>query len=247
MVTDSLARQGRWFFRWRSYVLLGFAPLLMLIIARPEPIEAHFGKLADTSYEAACILLAFLGLAIRIVTVGFVPAGTSGRNAKSQIADSLNTTGLYSLTRNPLYLGNAVSVMAVALFTQDVYFTLLMLLFLIVYLERIIAAEESFLTQKFGTDYLRWSQETPAFLPRLSGWKRPDLPFSLRNVLKREYSGAFAIVAIFFTMDQSREILAEHMTTIDPAWLAALIGGAVAYLVLRTMKKKTRLLNVPGR
>lgn len=247
MVIDSLARQGRWFFRWRSYVLLGFSPLIMLIIAKPEPIEANFGQLADSTYEAACIALAFVGFAIRVFTIGFVPAGTSGRNARGQIADTLNTTGLYSLTRNPLYLGNAVSVMAVALFTQDFYFTLLMLLFLIVYLERIIATEESFLTQKFGDAYQRWSAETPAFLPRLSGWKRPELPFSLRNVLRREYSGFFAIIAIFFVMDQSREVLAEHVTTIDPSWLAALIVGAVIYLVLRTMKKRTRLLNVAGR
>ena len=60
---------------------------------------------------------------------------------------------MYSLTRNPLYLGNAIIYMAIALFTQDVYFSMLMLLFLIIYLERIIATEERFLAEKFGSTY----------------------------------------------------------------------------------------------
>ena len=51
-----------------------------------------------------------------------MPAGTSGRNTAKQVADTLNTTGLYSLTRNPLYLGNAVIYMAIACFLQNVWF-----------------------------------------------------------------------------------------------------------------------------
>ena len=66
MIADSIARQGSWFFRWRSYVLLGFAPLALLVITQPEPIETAFGQVADTLFESACIALAFLGLAIRV-------------------------------------------------------------------------------------------------------------------------------------------------------------------------------------
>jgi protein-S-isoprenylcysteine O-methyltransferase Ste14 len=247
MIADSMARQGSWFFRWRSYVLLGFAPLVLLVVTEPEPIETVFGPTADTLFETACIALAFLGLAIRAYVVGYVPAGTSGRNTARQVADTLNTTGLYSLTRNPLYLGNAVIYMAIACFLQNVWFAVLMLLFLIVYLERIIATEEKFLAGKFGDAYRNWAAEVPAFFPRLDGWQAPDLPFSLRNVLRREYSGLFAIIAVFFVLDQSREYLAESKTAVDPNWLAALAIGALAYVLLRWAKKRTRLLNVAGR
>jgi protein-S-isoprenylcysteine O-methyltransferase Ste14 len=247
MIADSIARQGSWFFRWRSYVLLGFAPLVFLIITQPEPIETRYGHRADTLFESACIALAFLGLAIRAYVVGHVPAGTSGRNTAKQVADSLNTTGLYSLTRNPLYLGNAVIYMAVGCFLQSVWFAVLMLLFLIIYLERIIATEEKFLAEKFGDDYQNWTAEVPAFFPRLTGWRAPELPFSIRNALRREYSGLFATIAVFFVLDQSREYLAESRTTIDPDWLAALAMGALAYVLLRWAKKRTRLLNVAGR
>jgi len=247
MIADSMARQGNWFFRWRSYVLLGFAPLALLVVMQPEPIETTFGQLADTLFESACIALAFLGLAIRAVTVGYVPAGTSGRNTAKQVADTLNTKGLYSLTRNPLYLGNAVIYMAIACFLQNVWFAALMLLFLIIYLERIIATEEKFLAGKFGNDYREWATEVPAFFPRLTGWRAPELTFSFRNVLRREYSGLFAIIAVLFVLDQSREFLAESKTVLDPNWLAALAAGALAYVLLRWVKKRTRLLNVAGR
>ena len=148
MIADFMARQGNWFFRWRSYVLLGFAPLALLVVMQPEPIETTFGQLADTLFESACIALAFLGLAIRARLGRRRASGHVRPNTATQVADTLNTKGLYSLTRNPLYLGNAVIYMAIACFLQNVWFAALMLLFLIIYLERIIATEEKFLAVK---------------------------------------------------------------------------------------------------
>lgn len=247
MIRDSIVRQGAWLFRWRSYVLLGFAPLLYVVISGPEPIESHFGEAADFAYEAACTAIAFAGLAIRAFTIGFVPAGTSGRNTRRQIAETLNTTGPYSLTRNPLYFGNAVIYLGIALFTQNIYFVVMMTLFLIIYLERIIATEEDFLTKRFPESYPAWARDVPAFFPRLHGWKQPELDFSFRNVLRREYSGFFAIIATLFVIDSAREYLAEQATMIDQAWLTIFIAGAAIYILLRTLKKHTGLLTVDGR
>ncbi|MDI6027562.1 isoprenylcysteine carboxylmethyltransferase family protein [Corticibacterium sp. UT-5YL-CI-8] len=247
MIQDLIARQGNWLFRWRSYILLGFAPLFLLAMSRPEAVEAHFGATADTLYELGCVILAFIGLGIRAFTIGYVPAGTSGRNTKNQLASVLNTMGLYSLTRNPLYFGNAVIYMAVALFLQNLSLALIMVLFLALYLERIIATEERFLAQKFGQAYLDWTSKVPVFFPRLTGWQRPDLDFSVRNVLRREYSGFLAIIATFFVLDQAREFLTENPQRFDTLWLSGLAIGAVVYVVLRSLKKHTHLLDVEGR
>ena len=247
MIAESLARHGSWFFRWRSYVLLGFVPLILLAIAGPEPIEATFGEFVDSSYEAFCIAIACSGLMIRALTVGFVPSGTSGRNTHRQIADALNTTGIYSLTRNPLYLGNAVSIMGIALFTQSLTVILVMLLFLVIYLERIIAAEEAYLSAKFGDAYLDWARRVPVFLPGLGGWQRPSLPLSLRTVLRREHSSMLAVLAPLFVIDQARDVIAARAMVVDTAWLAAFATALALYLTLVWMKKRTRLLHVPGR
>ena len=64
--------------------------------------------------------------------------------------------------------------MAIACFLQNVWFAVLMLLFLIIYLERIIATEEEFLTEKFGDAYRDWAAEVPAFF-------RADCPVGARQ------------------------------------------------------------------
>jgi protein-S-isoprenylcysteine O-methyltransferase Ste14 len=247
MIDEILVRQGGWLFRWRSYVLLGFGPLILWAISGSEPIASNFGPMIDGLYEAGCVALALAGLAIRALTAGFVPRGTSGRNTSRQIADSLNVTGMYSLTRNPLYLGNALTIMGVTLFAQSLYLALLMGLFLVLYLERIIAAEERFLMAQFGQAYVDWATSVPAFFPRPSGWVQPELAFSWRTVLKREHSSMMAILASLFVIDQARDFLYLSKASFDPAWLAALAVATVAYGVLVWMKKRTRLLNVDGR
>lgn len=137
--------------------------------------------------------------------------------------------------------------MAVASFCQDIVLAVAVPLFLVVYLERTIACEEAFLAEKFGPDYLAWARDVPMFFPRFAGWRTPGLPFSARNVRKREDSGFFAFIATFFVIDQARELLVEHREAADPVWLATFAAGAVVYLALRTLKKRTQLLSVQGR
>jgi protein-S-isoprenylcysteine O-methyltransferase Ste14 len=246
MIADIIARQGNWLFRWRSYVLLGFAPLFIVAVLQPEPIEHAFGEAADFLFEGLCTAIAFLGLGIRIFTVGYVPRGTSGRNTKGQIASTLNTTGMYSLTRNPLYLGNAIIYMAIAMFTQSLTVVIAMGLFLVIYLERIIATEERFLSERFGETYLGWAREVPAFFPRFTGWVAPALPFSLVSVIRREYSGLFAIIVVLSLIELGRDIF-EGKSQFDAAWMIALVAGTAAYLAIIALKKGTRLLDVRGR
>ncbi len=247
MIADSMARQGSWFFRWRSYVLLGFAPLAFLVITQPEPIETAFGTMADTLFEIG-LHRAGLCRPCHSRVHGRVRAGryirakhqkTSGSDAEHDWRLLAYAQPALSRQRRDLHGGRVLFA--------EFWFSVLMLLFLVLYLERIIATEEEFLTAKFGDAYRDWASEVPAFFPRFSGWQAPELPFSLRNVLRREYSGFFAVIAVFFVLDQSREYLAESKAAIDPQWLAVFGIGALVYLALRWAKKHTRLLNVVGR
>jgi hypothetical protein len=115
------------------------------------------------------------------------------------------------------------------------------------YYERIIAAEEAFLKAKFGEEYMVWSEKTPAFFPRFRKWITPALPFSLKNVLKREYTGFFVIATSFTLLDIAEDFLGEGILEVDDGWLRFFIFGMVAYLTLLTMKRKTRILHVEGR
>ena len=145
------------------------------------------GEYAVEAVDALALATALLGLTVRVVTVGFVPKGTSGRNTIQQRADTLNTTGLYSCVRNPLYLGNFLVVLGLAMSLQVWWFTLLTCFCFMLYYERIVLKEEAFLQSKFGEEYLSWASTTPAFLPNPRVWRAPELRFSPRSVLRRGY------------------------------------------------------------
>ncbi len=115
-----------------------------------------------------------------------------------------------------------------------------------IYYERIMIAEEEFLRRKYGDAYVEWADTTPAFIPNPKRWRGASLPFSVRNVLTREYSGFFGIIAVFFTLEAAMYFVVEH-EPVPMHWNAIFLLGLLVYFTLRTLKKKTTLLQVDGR
>lgn len=241
---ENLRRHGNWLFRRRSYVPVALLPLVAAgVAASAHPVP--LGR--EREWELACFLVSFLGLAVRAWTVGTAPAHTSGRNQGRQIAQQLNTTGPYSVVRNPLYVGNALTWAGVVLYARSPWLALgVAFAFWLVY-ERIVYAEEEFLRERFGDEFIVWAAVTPAFVPRLRNYQPASLPFSFRNVLRREYSGVFALVILFTAEVLEWWRFATGHWHADPVWLSAAGASAVLYLTLRTLKRRTRLLDVEGR
>jgi protein-S-isoprenylcysteine O-methyltransferase Ste14 len=241
---ESLRRHGDWLFRRRSYVPVALLPLVAATLAanaRPVPLPR------EREWELLCFGVSVLGLAVRAWTVGTAPAGTSGRNQGRQVAEQLVTTGPYSVVRNPLYVGNALMWAGVVLYARSAWLAVAVgFAFWLVY-ERIIYAEEEFLRERFGAPFLAWAAATPAFLPRLRTYRPAALPFSFRNVLRREYSGLFALVLLFTAEVLEWWRFSTGRWYADPVWLSATAACAVLYVTLRTLKRRTRLLNVRGR
>ncbi|MEW6002647.1 MAG: isoprenylcysteine carboxylmethyltransferase family protein [Nitrospirota bacterium] len=244
---DELEKQGRWLFRWRSYLPLIIFPILLIALRESEYLERTVGDFYEDLWEGLCVALSFIGLAIRCIVVGYAPEGTSGRNTKKQIAKTLTTTGMYSILRHPLYLGNFFIFLGIILFTQVWWFVLISTFAFWLYYERIMLAEEVFLQKKFGDTFLEWAEKTPTFLPKFKNWQQPTLAFSLKNILKREYTGFFVIIASFTLLEIIGDIFAEGRLELDLAWMIIFIVGLITYLTLRILKKKTKILNVEGR
>ncbi len=244
---EELKSQGDYLFKYRSYL-----PLALLVVGLVVKLY-HVYYVGDTPFsqalESSALGVGLLGLIIRSFTVGYTPKNTSGRNTnEGQVADELNTKGIYSLIRNPLYLGNYLMWLAIAMMTGSGWFVLVFSLVFWIYYERIVYAEESFLREKFGKKYLDWTEKTPPFLPKNLNYQKPDLKFSWKKVLKKEKNGLFALFLLIAFFEVVGQYAKDGTFMIDQKWLLiATAATGLIYLVLKYLKKYTDVLNEEGR
>lgn len=249
---DQLERDGGILFRWRSLLPLVFLPAWLVAIADGAVWQESLGEGISDLWTAVTLVVSLAGLALRCATIGCVPAGSSGRNTRRQHAEVLNTTGMYSVVRHPLYLGNGLMILGVALATKTLWFPVVAGLGFWLYIERVIIAEEAFLAERFGQRFLRWAANTPAFLPRLRGWRPSALSFSLRTVLQREHHGFLGVSAAFTAFEAFVDLFVEGdaldaWLDKDWPWPVLLAAATVLYLTVQALRKRTHLLQVPGR
>ena len=244
-LVNEFEKQGNFLFRYR-----GQFPVLLFLLAVPFLYWTDVTSLSDSSkeiYYYSAVILSILGFCIRAFTVGTTPKGTSGRNTKEQKAFMLNTTGIYSTVRHPLYFGNYFMWIGIIVFTYNPYFIVVVSLLYWIYYERIMYAEERFLERKFGDEYLSWACGLPAFIPNLKLYKPSIISFSLKTVLRREYSGVLATVIGFVYVELIRHYFSIGEWFIRPSFLYVLLGVFFAALLLRTLKHHTALLSEEGR
>ena len=239
---EEFERVGNKLFRWRSYLPLLILPLILLTLLSTDTESP-----LDDIWDGLCLFISIAGLTLRILTVGYAPEGTSGRNTKEQKAAELNTRGMYSIVRHPIYLGNFLVWLGMVMFSKSAWCILVSLLLFWLYYERIMFAEEEFLRQKFADKYLEWAERTPAFVPRFSNYQPPGLKFSIKSVLAREYTTFFVISLYFVFMDSLEDIVQGGVFEIDPFWKALLVIAILLYLSIRFLKKKTMFLKGSGR
>jgi protein-S-isoprenylcysteine O-methyltransferase Ste14 len=115
------------------------------------------------------------------------------------------------------------------------------------YYERIMFAEEQFLRRKFGEAYDKWSEKVGSFIPYSFNYIPSGLPFSVKNVLKREYNSFVNIFVIFVALDMFRNYFLSRRISVTPMWIYLGAGAFVIWIVTRTIHKQTRWLEVEGR
>jgi protein-S-isoprenylcysteine O-methyltransferase Ste14 len=237
---DHLSHSGDFFFRRRSYFPLLLLPVFLLALA-DSPFGGEPGGLVRV-WQISCLLVSLSGLAIRVLTIGTAPSGTSERSTTDPRASALSTTGAYSVVRHPLYLGNTLVVLGLACLPGVWYLPLIVVLASLLYHERIAAREEHFLEERFGDDFRRWAEEVPAMVPSFAGYAPPAAAFRWRRVLGREFHALFVIGGGFFLLDLGQRVMATGLVSFDPLWTGMVATTGVLFVILTAVKKTTRWL-----
>jgi protein-S-isoprenylcysteine O-methyltransferase Ste14 len=131
------------------------------------------------------LVLAIPGLLIRSLASGHVDKN-----------EALATSGPYSYSRNPLYLGSLVLAMGFATAGRSWWLAgTMLLIFLAVYLP-VIGIEEVFLESRFP-EYASYAREVPRLLPRLRPYRPTSQAFSWKLYWKhREYNALLGTAAM---------------------------------------------------
>lgn len=242
ILREKFKTQGDFLFRYRSYF-----PLIIIITGLIVYVQTRRNvELSEWiyNYEIACLLVSFLGLFIRSYVIGYSADHTSGRNTSSgQLANEINSTGLYSVCRHPLYLGNFFMWIGVALLTLNFWFIACFIFIYWLYYERIMFAEEDFLITTYGSDYINWAKGKPAFIPRWGLWQSPKYKLSWIKIIRQEKTGILNLFILFFIFN-SIGVYIEGKTIIDFTnyWSIGLAFGILWYLVIKIIQKNSSLL-----
>ena|SRR5438105_6260010 len=109
--------------------------------------------------QAIALVLAVLGVIVTVVgVVSFRRASTTVNPTRPQDTSSLVTTGIYRLSRNPMYLGFLLALIAWAVFLANVL-ALLPVVAFVAYMNRFqITPEERALAAMFGAEFNAYGQ-----------------------------------------------------------------------------------------
>jgi protein-S-isoprenylcysteine O-methyltransferase Ste14 len=242
-LVHELEKSGNWLFRRRNWL-----PVLVLVPAAGYLFIANRSVIYfNLTWELICISVSVAGELIRSYTVGYIPRNPSGRNVIDQMADELNTSGIYSIVRHPLYVGNFLMWLGPVLFLRSAWCVIIFVLAFWIYFERIIFAEEQYLRRKFGEDYDTWAFRVRSVIPRFRNFTRPDLPFSFRNVLKREYNIIANLFIVFAILDVIRNTAVTGKVYMEPLYITLLVAVLAFWAVVRYLVKRTKFLYIEGR
>ena len=182
---------GRLLFRYRSFTPI---PVILALLIFIKPIFPFGNEGIDELIDVAGWCIALIGYGIRMSV-----------NGRWGSFSGLKTTGPYAYTRNPLYLGNFVIGLGMAVILGNLSIFFIFLLWFTVQYRSIIFAEECLMRAKFKNRYNNYFGAVPRFFPSIKAniYKTEGMPaFDWKLALKREHDCIFGwtIGALFFEM-----------------------------------------------
>ena len=229
---------GNFLFHYRNGL---FPVLYLLLFLQWRPLLPDFRQAALVG-----LVIALIGQAFRVVTIGFDYIIRGGRDRRVYAKD-LVTGGMFSHCRNPLYVGNFLIIVGLGVASNSLFFVAVMIpLFAFIY-RAIVAAEENFLSGKFGAAFQNYCADVNRFLPNFRGFSKSisGMTYNWRRVITAEYGSAFIWTAGMIAVTLRNALTTPATPNRDTLVLSLWIGLGVvtlAYLAARFLKKTGRLV-----
>lgn len=120
----------------------------------------------------------------------------------------LATSGPYSLTRNPLYLGNFLIGAGFCIASWQILSIPIFILYFLIFYIPLIRIEEERMKEIFREDYIQYKKSVPVFFPRFGKIKKSG-KFSLRNFKDNKEWRAIISTLIFYLAILLKEIFVK--------------------------------------
>jgi len=205
---------GHRLFKSRSLVPLALLPVVVLALPESARVAARLGDSGSLDVQWLAMSIAFAGLLVRCAAVSYAPDGTSSRDTRALRAPLLNTTGMYSIVRHPLYLGAGLMWVGIAMSLRVWWLVVIVALAYWIYVERLMIVEESFLAEQFPVEFSRWASRTRAMLPRPSDWVPSTGRFQFKR-LSSEHNALLTIGVAFPLLQYLSNLLGAGLSWHD--------------------------------
>jgi len=237
MYQQELARSGKTLFKIRGHYLTA-------IVIVGAAIAYYSGAMGPFETEGAnqlwfwvSLAIALAGALIRVITSGYAAPGTSGNSKDVPLAAELNTTGPYSLVRNPLYVGRILNFTGIAMLSGSWVYGVLVFLTAILVYERIAVFEEEFLRAQFPESHAAWAAEVPFLLPRLCCWLKSKYQFWVGRCIRRENKKLFWLANALILNDFARRGFDINQLPENPIWYYAWAVLVLTSLVVHLLRR----------
>ncbi len=233
---------GGWFFKYRN---LAFPAALLILFTSLPPVPFMGSAVIDAWLDMLGLLLALAGSGLRAWVIGLAYIKRGGLDKKVH-ADTLVSSGMFAVCRNPLYVGNALVLLGLFVVHNNFYAYLVGLLFFGAAYWGIVAAEEKFLLEKFGDEYRDYCKRVNRFWPNFARYREAvaGMDFNWRRVVIKDYSTVYTWVAGMMVL-----ISWEHAHWGGASFIDALasiiipLGIATALVLLVRILKKRGMLS----
>lgn len=179
---------GTFFFRYRNILF----PLAFVLLFFENTWPIFHNEQAKLWEIIIGIAVSLSGQILRALTIGLVYIKRGGKK-KQVYAEKLVQSGIFSHSRNPLYLGNFMILLGVGIVANSWLFILLGIPFFLFAYSAIILAEEDYLEKKFGQEFKDYCKQVNRIIPKFSGIGRTiqSMKFRWKRLIVKEYATPF--------------------------------------------------------